>query len=66
MYKISEVKVLNIFISIITALILMSGCGATNIEKKTTVSIDSGALAGQLMSGAVAGAAVGGLAARHS
>lgn len=44
----------------------LSGCGATNVEKKTTAGIGLGALAGGLMSGkpggVVAGAAAGGLA----
>jgi hypothetical protein len=48
------------------ALVLLAGCGGTNVERKTTGGIGLGALAGGLMSGdakgAVAGAAVGGLA----
>ncbi|MGI9537186.1 MAG: hypothetical protein ACR2PB_08945 [Desulfocapsaceae bacterium] len=48
------------------AILVLAGCGATNVEKKTTAGIGLGALAGGLMSGkpggAVAGAAVGGLA----
>ena len=46
--------------------LFLAGCGATNVERKTTGGIGLGALAGGLMSGdaggAVAGAAVGGLA----
>ena len=51
---------------IIPVLFLLIGCGATNVERKTTGGVGLGALAGGLMSGsasgAVAGAAVGGLA----
>ena len=47
-------------------LLTLIGCGATNVERKTTGGIGLGALAGGLISGdaggAVAGAAVGGLA----
>lgn len=46
--------------------IILTGCGATNVEKKTTAGIGLGALAGGVISGdvggAAAGAAVGGLA----
>lgn len=47
-------------------LFMLVGCGATNVEKKTTAGIGLGALAGGVISGdvggAAAGAAVGGLA----
>jgi len=47
-------------------LFLLIGCGATNVERKTTGGIGLGALAGGLITGkpggAIAGAAVGGLA----
>ena len=47
-------------------LFILIGCGATNVERKTTGGIGLGALAGGLMTGkpggAIAGAAVGGLA----
>lgn len=46
--------------------LFLTGCGATNVEKKTTAGIGLGALAGGVISGdvggAAAGAAVGGLA----
>ena len=46
--------------------ILITGCGATNVENKTTAGIGLGALAGGVITGdvggAAAGAAVGGLA----
>jgi len=55
-------KVLSIGILLIT----LVGCGATNVERKTTGGVGLGALAGGLITGdaggAVAGAAVGGLA----
>ena len=48
------------------AFFILSGCGATNVEKKTTGGIGLGALAGGVITGdiggAAAGAAVGGLA----
>lgn len=57
---------LKVFLLIMPILVTMVGCGATNVERKTTGGIGLGALAGGLMSGdaggAVAGAAVGGLA----
>ncbi len=50
----------------IIAVLMLSGCGATNVEQKTTAGVGIGALAGGLItgnvSGAVAGAAAGGLA----
>ena len=56
----------KITISAILIALFLAGCGATNVEKKTSAGIGLGALAGGLMSGdaggAVAGAAVGGLA----
>ncbi len=49
----------------ILALLIFSGCGATNVEQKTTAGIGLGALAGGLITGQtqgmVAGAAIGGL-----
>ena len=46
--------------------LILVGCGATNVERKTTGGIGLGALAGGLITGkpggAIAGAAVGGLA----
>lgn len=49
----------------ILALLMLSGCGATNVEQKTTAGIGLGALAGGLITGQtqgmVAGAAIGGL-----
>ena len=49
----------------IIAVLMLSGCGATNVEQKTTAGVGIGALAGGLItgnvSGAVAGAAAGGL-----
>jgi len=60
------VKKLKAITLIAPILLILVGCGATNVEKKTTAGIGLGALAGGLMSGdaggAVAGAAVGGLA----
>lgn len=51
---------------VVTLFLVLTGCGATNVEKKTTSGIGLGALAGGLITGdagaAVAGAAVGGLA----
>jgi len=56
----------KITIAAILIALFLAGCGATNVERKTTGGIGLGALAGGLMSGdaggAVAGAAVGGLA----
>lgn len=56
----------GIAVSIAFIALYLAGCGATNVERKTTAGIGLGALAGGLMSGdaggAVAGAAVGGLA----
>jgi hypothetical protein len=59
----------NSYISIIViipVLFMLVGCGATNVERKTTGGIGLGALAGGLITGkpggAIAGAAVGGLA----
>ena len=53
-------------LAIIPVLFMLVGCGATNVERKTSGGIGLGALAGGVMSGnvggAVAGAAVGGLA----
>ena len=53
-------------LAIIPVLFFLTGCGATNVERKTSGGIGLGALAGGVMSGdvggAVAGAAVGGLA----
>ncbi|MGI9537187.1 MAG: hypothetical protein ACR2PB_08950, partial [Desulfocapsaceae bacterium] len=53
-------------VSITFIALYLVGCGATNVERKTTAGIGLGALAGGLMSGdaggAAAGAAVGGLA----
>jgi hypothetical protein len=53
-------------LAVIPVLFLLIGCGATNVERKTTGGVGLGALAGGLItgkaSGAVAGAAVGGLA----
>ena len=46
--------------------VILTGCGATNVEKKTTAGIGLGSLAGGIISGnvggAAAGAAVGGIA----
>jgi hypothetical protein len=57
---------LAIAVSLAFIVLYLGGCGATNVERKTTAGIGLGALAGGLMSGdaggAVAGAAVGGLA----
>jgi osmotically inducible lipoprotein OsmB len=54
------------FALIAPMLFILIGCGATNVERKTTGGVGLGALAGGVMSGsvggAVAGAAVGGLA----
>lgn len=51
---------------VVTLFLVLTGCGATNVEKKTTSGIGLGALAGGLITGdagaAVAGAAAGGLA----
>jgi osmotically inducible lipoprotein OsmB len=51
---------------IIPVLFMLVGCGATNVERKTTGGVGLGALAGGVMSGSVggaaAGAAIGGLA----
>jgi hypothetical protein len=59
-------KSLISILTIIPVLFMLVGCGATNVERKTTGGIGLGALAGGVMSGsaggAVAGAAVGGLA----
>jgi hypothetical protein len=59
----------NSYISIIViipVLFMLVGCGATNVERKTTGGVGLGALAGGVMSGSVggaaAGAALGGLA----
>lgn len=53
-------------LAVISVIFLLVGCGATNVERKTTGGVGLGALAGGLMTGraggAVAGAAVGGLA----
>jgi hypothetical protein len=52
--------------ALVPVFLMLAGCGATNVERKTTGGIGIGALAGGVMSGdlggAVAGAAVGGLA----
>ena len=57
---------LAIAFSLAFIVLYLVGCGATNVERKTTAGIGLGALAGGLISGdaegAVAGAAVGGLA----
>ena len=49
----------------IIAVLILSGCGGTNVEQKTTAGIGIGALAGGLITGQtqgmVAGAALGGL-----
>jgi hypothetical protein len=56
------------FIYVILAVsmcLLVIGCGATNVQKKTTGGVALGALAGGLLggrSGAVVGSAVGGVA----
>ena len=59
-------KHVSTMIVIGVAAIILTGCGATNVQKKTTGGVGLGALAGGVMSGsvggAVAGAAVGGLA----
>ena len=56
----------KLYIIMIPVLFLLVGCGATNVERKTTGGVGLGALAGGLITGdvrgAVAGAAVGGLA----
>ena len=53
-------------LAIIPVLFMLVGCGATNVERKTSGGIGLGALAGGLITGkpggAIAGAAVGGLA----
>lgn len=60
------VKQFSSFTMIAVLALVLAGCGATNVERKTTGGIGLGALAGGLMSGsaggAVAGAAAGGLA----
>lgn len=57
---------LAIAVSLTLIVLYLAGCGATNVERKTTAGVGFGALAGGLISGdaggAVAGAAVGGLA----
>lgn len=59
-------KELKAIALIFSMLLILVGCGATNVEKKTTSGIGLGALAGGVISGdvggAAAGAAVGGLA----
>jgi hypothetical protein len=52
--------------AMVPVFLILVGCGATNVERKTTGGIGLGALAGGLITGkpggAIAGAAVGGLA----
>jgi len=56
---------IGIVVSITCIALYLVGCGATNVERKTTAGVGLGALAGGLMSGdaggAAAGAAAGGL-----
>ena len=63
---IRTIRYITIVALISPILFTLIGCGATNVERKTTGGIGLGALAGGLISGdaggAVAGAAVGGLA----
>ena len=58
-------KHVSTMIVIGVAAIILAGCGATNVKRKTTGGVGLGALAGGLITGdvggAVAGAAVGGL-----
>lgn len=60
------IKQLVVTVILGAVVIILTGCGATNVEKKTTAGIGLGALAGGLITGdagaAVAGAAAGGLA----
>lgn len=62
----SLAKELIALVLISPMLLVLVGCGATNVEKKTTAGIGLGALAGGVITGdvggAAAGAAVGGLA----
>ena len=64
MKALGKKRSIQLIVSLIV--LVLAGCGATNVERKTTGGIGLGALAGGLMtgraSGAVAGAAVGGLA----
>ena len=59
----SQLKIMAVISPLLFVLV---GCGAANVERKTTGGVGLGALAGGLMTGdvggAVAGAAVGGLA----
>jgi len=63
---IRAIRYLTLIALITPILFTLIGCGATNVERKTTGGIGLGALAGGLITGdaggAAAGAAVGGLA----